>query len=210
MKKKTISTLLLFFTLLLCSCGTAVDSSSTTDSPNTESVVPELDEQKENIPPETDISNDDKATNIFSDIDVKQILNQFTEELAVATLSADITNITNTDIENLTGTEDGDITMDAIIDTDTYQLKAKCRYISLIGKWSIESIENIDNNHLYYTPPGTEKYYDIYSFSNDELISPKSAELTNDAVMEDFNNATDKATEDFGSALDELSEKYNQ
>lgn len=82
-----------------------------------------------------------------------------------------VNEISDTNFENYSLRDDGDIDVDFIYKTDLKTLRVYCSYMKLIESWSIISVKNNESNLYYYVSPGAAGTVDLYDYTTDMLLT---------------------------------------
>ncbi len=207
MKKHFLT--LLTAILILTSCASKDVASGSKATEVTSEVVETVNATEEKIEAETRGDSLSLTEDEYNYLSEKIKLDSYADECAKALGSIGFSTISDMSLESARIDSDGMIVEDVIFaDSNGKKVKLSCMYIPFSDKWGVISIGSTTSEKLYWMPEKSKKYYDLYDYKTDELISAKSEDYDSDKFREEIEEEMDKSSEEFDKALDDIAAKY--
>lgn len=199
MKKRFL--IILTATLLLTSCA----SKDTTSELNATKAVSETTEAASTTESEYQPLSEDE----YNYLSEKIKLASYEDECGKALGSIGFSAIADMALESVEISSDGNIDEVLLVtDTNGKKVRMSCLYISLVDYWTVSSISNPAKDKYYWVPDGSEKYFDLYDYATDKLISEKSEDYNIDNALNEYYEEMNDISDDFDESLDEIKAKY--
>lgn len=144
----------------------------------------------------------------YSSVDALPYRDILKQDLVDIVNKIGVNEISDSNFENYSISNDGDIDVDFIFITDLKTLRVKCLYMKLIESWSIISVTNNESNLYYYVTPGAAGTVDIYDYATDMLLTKEDIDPQSKDELTDFSRDLDNMEESYNAALESIADKY--